>query len=213
MKRSAPLIIVAALLSASVALAGPAERLVEAGKVFPMLDKFYAAPIADRSELAVSYVVTHDGKPAPQVHLALMVDDRRTPIGIAPDGRVERLPSATELPRAQIAVEAPPGMKLAMRLDLETTIKPTTDVSPAECALAVHQANAAIRRAAGVLALVAPKVKAATFPGAGAGQAILGDGKSQPLPLIKGAPAFDPDAIPGARSIHLEHAPSKVSLE
>jgi hypothetical protein len=64
-----------------------------------------------------------------------------------------------------------------------------------------------------MMAMLAPKVKAATFIGAGSGVAVMADGKTVPLPLIKGAPAYDPEAVKGARTIRLAKMPSVVSLE
>jgi hypothetical protein len=155
-----------------------------------------------------------DGRPATDLHPVLIVGGKRTPIPIAADGRVERLPTAAELAaHAQIGLDAQPGMKFTNHLSLDTSIRPAQEIAAAECVQAMDQANAAIRRAAGVMAMLAPKVKAVTFVGAGSGVAVLADGKTAPLPLIKGAPAYDPAAIKNARTIKLTKAPTLVSLE
>ncbi len=207
---------VAALLLVLVAAfaARAQERLADAAKLFPMLDKFYATPVADRSALALHYVFVHDGKPATDVHFALVVNGKRTPMALSSTGQVERVPSAADLAaHAQVAIDAPPGVKFNVRLDMATSISPAREIGAAECQAAIDQANAAIRRAAGVMALMAPRVKAATFVGAGSGVAVTADGKTLPLPLIKGAPAYDPAAVPGARTLRLARTPSLVSLE
>jgi len=127
---------------------------------------------------------------------------------------VERLPTPAELAaKAQILVETPKGVKIGEQLSMDTTIKPSTEIDPAQCAGAIAQTSAAIARFAGVLAFAAPKIKACTFPGAPSGVAVLPDGKTQPLPLIKGAPAYDPTAIKGVKLIRLAKAPIVVSLE
>lgn len=203
------------LIAASVAGAALAqERLVDAAKVFPMLDKFYSVPAADRSKLVTAYsVMTKDGHPATGLHLALVTGGKRTPMPIAADGRVERLPTPAELAaHAEVATDGPKG-SFNIRLNLLTSIKPAQEISAADCALAVTQVNAAIQKAAGMMAMLAPKVKATTFPGAGSGMAVMADGKTVPLPLIKGAPAYDPEAIKNAKTIRLAKSPSAVSLE
>lgn len=209
MKRMLALALIAAAF-AGTAMAE--ERLIDAAKVFPMLDKLYAIPAADRSKIVAVYSIkAKDGHPAGP--LTLVVGGKRAPLPIAADGRVERLPSPAEMAaHAQVATEAPKGA-FSVGISLVTSIKPAQEISAAECALAVTQVNGAIQKAAGMMAMLAPKVKATTFPGAGSGVAVMADGKSVPLPLIKGAPAYDPDAIKGAKTIRLAKAPSVVSLE
>jgi len=215
MRRGSILAVALALVATLDAGAATAqERLVDADKIFALLDKFYAMPPADRSLLAVRYNIMRDGKPAPDLHAFLVVGGKRTPIPVAADGKVERLPTSAELAaHAQVAIDAPPTVKFSNRLSLDTAIPPAPEVNAATCAQAIAQANDAVRRAAGVMAMLAPKVKAATFVGAGSGVAVLADGKTLPLPLIGGAPAYDPDAIKGARTIRLARTPSLISLE
>ncbi|MFV4677348.1 hypothetical protein ACNJU9_21230, partial [Mycobacterium tuberculosis] len=115
----------------------------------------------------------------PEVHLALVVSGKRIPLPIAADGRVDRLPTLAELGQhAQIAIDAPPGLKFNSHLSLESAIKPALEINPADCATSIAQANAAIQHAAGVMAMLAPKVKAVSFPGAGSGVAVMPDGKT-----------------------------------
>jgi len=203
-----------ALIAASIAGGAMAEeRLIDAAKVFPMLDRLYATPAADRSKLLTVYSFTKDGHPATGLHLTLVSGGKRTPIPIAADGHAELLPSPADLAaHAQIATDAPKGA-FNVRMNVFTNIKPAQELSAADCALAVTQVNTAIQKAAGMMAMLAPKVKATTFPGAGSGMAVLADGKTVPLPLIKGAPAYDPDAIKGAKTIRLAKTPALVSLE
>ena len=212
-----------AFLIAAVALAAGApaiaqtpapERLVDATKVFPMLDKFYSAPPADRSHLAMHYSFTENGKPATSLHLTMVAGGKHTPLPILPDGRVERIPTAADMAEhAQIAIDAPKGAKFAAHMSADTAIRPALEVNAADCAKAIDQYNTQVRRQAGVMALVVPKAKACTFPGAGSGAAVMGDGKTQPLPIVKGMPAFEPEAMKGARTVRLAKAPTLVSLE
>jgi hypothetical protein len=207
------LVLAAALVLAAGAVRAE-ERLVDAEKVFPLLDKFYAMPPAERSLLVVRYNIMRDGKPPADLHVALVVAGRRTPVAVAADGRLERLPTPADFAaHAQVAIDAPAGSKFSNRLSLDTAIPAALEVSPSTCILAISQANAAVRHAVGVMAMLAPKVKAVTFVGAGSGVAVLADGRTVPLPLIAGAPAYDPDAIKGAKAIRLARTPSLISLE
>jgi len=209
-----PSLILAAVMALAAGAAVAQERLVDAGKVFALLDKFYAMPPADRSLLAVRYTVMRDGKPAPDLHAVLVVGGRRIPIPVAPDGTVGRLPTPAELAaHAEVAIDAPPAFKFASRLSLDTSIPPASELSAATCAQAIGEANAAVRRAAGVMAMLAPKIKAVTFVGAGSGVAVLADGRTVALPLIGAAPAYDPDAIKSAKTIRLARTPALISLE
>jgi hypothetical protein len=215
MKRFFAIALFAVAVSAPAFAQAPIEeRRVDAAKVFAMLDKFYAAPPAERSMLAMRYTITEDGKPPTHVRLTLVEGARRTPLPIRTDGKVERIPTAAELAgHAEVLVEAPKGSRLATRPDVDTTIRPGLEISAADCARAIDQFNAQVRRVAGVMAMVAPKAKACTFPGSGSGVAVMVDGKTQPLPLMRGAPALEPDALKGARSVRLANPPTMVSLE
>ncbi len=194
---------------------GLAEKTVDALKLFPMLEKFYAIPSADRSKLALGYAILNERKPSPDVHLTLVVGERRTPLALAPDGKLMRLPTSADLAaHAQVTVSAPHGAKLSSRLDLGSSIAPAQEISAADCTLAIAQANAAIRRVAGmVMSFMAPHISRAAFPGAGSGVAVAADGKTTPLPVVKGVPVYDPNAIKGAKTLRFTHAPSHVDFD
>ena len=212
MKRIAFTVLLAAV--AGSVLAQSTERMVDAAKVFPMLDKFYAAPPAERSLLTMRFSYTEEGRPATNLRLTLVQGAKRTPLPIRADGKVERIPTQAELAdHAQVAIEAPKGSKFAAHMSVDTAIRPTLEISAGDCAKAIDQYDAQVKRQAGILAMVVPKAKACTFPGAGSGVAVMGDGKNQPLPVIKGMPAFEPENARGAKLIRLARAPSVVSLE
>jgi hypothetical protein len=214
MKRPAALALLATLVATSV-LAQPIgpERLDEPRVAFYMIDKFYAVPAADRSELKLTYKVLHGVAPAPKVHLTLVVDGKRTPLPIAADGRVERLPTEADLAaHAMIALDVPRGY-ISIPVDLGAAMPPAREIDPARCALAIDQANGAIRRAFGMLAFIAPRVGAVTFPGAGSGVAVMADGKTRPLPLHNGAPTYVPGPFKEARTLRLARTPNAVVLE
>jgi hypothetical protein len=208
------LTILLSMLLASSVMAETVERLVDAAKVFPMLDKFLAIPPAERSRLILSYRVTQDGRPPADVHLNLIVEGRRTPLPIAATGQVERLPSAADFSaHAQVAVDAPKGAKLGTMLDLSAAIPSGQEITAADCALALIQGNAAIHRVAGVMAIMAPHLSAAAFLGAGSGVAVGADGQSRPLPLVKGQPVYDPAVLKDVKMLRLAKAPTRIDLQ
>lgn len=212
-RTAAPLALLAAVATPVLA-DPPVEKTLDAAKVFALLDKFYAAPPADRSLLALRYTVMENGAPASHVRFTLVAGGKRTPMPIGADGRVERLPTPAELnDHAQVALEAPKGTKLSIKMAVETTIRPAVEVSPGDCAKAINQYNNQVKRQAGILALAVSKAKACTFPGSGSGVAVMTDGKTQPLTVVKGMPAFEPEAARGAKTVRLAKAPTVVSLE
>ena len=190
------------------------ERLVDAAKVFPFLDKFLTLPTVERSRLSLGYIVRQDGKAPHDLKLALVDGARRTPVPVAADGRVVRLPTLAELQaKTQVAVQAPKGSKMGITMALEAAIAPSEEIAAADCKLAIDQANGAIKKVAGVFALAAPHIAKTTFHGASAGTAVWPDGHSQPLPVAKGTPSFDPTAMKGAKAVRLDHAPTRIELE
>lgn len=215
MKMRAPLLALALVAAtAAPALAETVEKTVEAGKAFPYLDKYYSLAPGERSLFVLRYNFRQDGKAPTDLKLSLGEGAKRAPIPLGADGKVERLPTAAELAaKTPLTITAPKGSKIGEQLNMDTSIKPAQEIEAAQCVAAIGQVNAAISRFAGLLTFAAPKIKACTFVGAGSGTAVMADGKTQPLPLIKGAPAYDPAAIKGAKTIRLAKTPTLVSME
>jgi len=69
-----------------------------------------------------------------------------------------------------------------------------------------------MKKIAGLLAMALPTPKAVLFIGVPSGEAELADGRRVALPLVKGAPSYDPAAIPNARRIHLPKVPAKLDI-
>ena len=59
---------------------------------------------------------------------------------------------------------------------------------------------------------LAPKIEQVLFAGVTAGTAVMADGKTTPLPLFKGMPAYDPAALPGVASLKFAKAPARAML-
>ena len=222
MKRA---ILAAALLFAAPAFAQTAappaapvmaEKTVDVLRVFPMLDRFLAIPIADRSKLALGYEVRQNGKTPSDVHLTLVEGDKHVPLLILRDGKVARVPTAGDLAaKAQVLVAAPKGAKLSIQLDFGTAIAPAQQISVADCDLAVVQANAAIKKAAGMVGgFLAPHVSRVSFPGAEGGVVLGADGRVlQLLPQIADVEVYEPGHIKGARTLRFTKPASAVKLD
>jgi hypothetical protein len=121
--------ILALTSSTAAAETGERERLVDAGKVFVMLDEFYALSPVERARLTLSYTLLHDGRPAVNARMCLVVNGRRTPVPIGPDGHVERLPTASDMAaHAQVAVDKPSGY-YHVDLDILPSLAPALEAS------------------------------------------------------------------------------------
>jgi hypothetical protein len=198
-----------------VANASIGDGVVAAERLFPELDHYYAVPAAERSKVALSYALTVDGKPPAGLRLVLEVGGRRTLLPLAGNGRIERVPSATDFAaHARIVVQGPPGRhNVEIEPNLQTSIAPAREISAADCALAVAQVKAASRKIMGLRGFFLSRVKAVTFPGAGSGVALLAGGRIVSLPRLNGVPAYDPAVIRSARSIRLARAPTFIDLQ
>jgi hypothetical protein len=140
----------------------------------------------------------------------------RTPVPFTRAGEVTELPSLAELKSGATFQTLGAPFQLAPELR-PTGIAPSTRVAPGDIVAALAQANAAIQKIAGVLAMAAPKMTAAYFPDAGGGQVVFAGGRAAPLPSTP-APNigpilyFEPAAWPGAQMVVLARAPSRILL-
>lgn len=205
------------LLAALIALGAAAPALAEDGKtvelkrVFPFLQAYLKIPPADRSRFTLSYYLRQDGKPfAGQVWI--IDDGQRTPVPIAPDGRIERLPTLAQLDGGRIHFDAPEKSKMGVSLEVQPLAPPAVEMSARELAAAVAQAAAGARKVAGVMSFAVPKLDQVSFPGAPSGEVIFADGRRAPLPMLKGAPVFEPAKTPGAATLRFPKAPMRVLI-
>lgn len=201
----------------SLALAGAAQaksKAFEAGKLFPYLDMYLGLPAAQRSRFEMIYAVSLIGAPIGALKVVLLgPGGARTPIPLAGDGRVLRLPTLAELKgKAQVELTAPDGAKLKLTMQMGAKVARAATLSAAELNAAIAQCDAAIKSKAGVLGFAAPKVKRVELRGAGSGQAIDAKGVAKPLPVVKGQPQFDPEQMPGTVSLKLARAPSGIYI-
>jgi len=137
----------------------------------------------------------------------------RTPLPLGADGKVLKLPTLAQLGDGKVEIGVDAATKINLTLGLEPVVAPATDLDARELAAAVAQAGPGMKKIAGVMAFALPAPKAVLFVGVPSGEAELADGRRVPLPLVKGAPAYDPAAIPNARRIHLPKVPQKLDID
>ena len=221
----------AAALMASIVLAAPAAGSATAQtkaasaaeakrapvkKAFPYLDAYLKIPAAERSRFALVYrLQSKNGGSPGAVRVYVHQGATRTELPVAADGQVLRLPTLAMLndKSATVSVDKPTPAPLGINMSLEATADPAAQMSAAEIAAAIDQANRGIKRAAGVVGFAVPSMGAAYFNLAGSGQVVLADGRRAALPVMgTGSPYFAPASWPGARTLVFAKAPTRVSL-
>lgn len=212
--RRAALTGLAALLP--LALAGEAmakSKAIEIGKLFPFLDLYLGIPAADRTRFTLAYFYKMEAG-GPMTMTLVAKDGTRTPLPLGPDGRVNRLPTLAEIKsKAMIELNAPDGSKFKGQMMMLAKVSPAATMSVTELNAAVTQCQAAIKAKAGLIGFAAPKIKRVVLHGAGSGTAIDAKGASRPLPVIAGAPSYDPELMPGMVTLKLARAPSRIELD
>ncbi|CAN5116467.1 hypothetical protein BH10PSE3_BH10PSE3_33760 [soil metagenome] len=214
MKRRAILAgLTAALILTSAAFAD-AGKTVPATKIFPFLDAMLKVPAAERARIKVTYALRRDGKPVSGIKATLVeASGARAPLPIDGDGRFERLPSLAQLQgKAQVAFDVPADTKFGVAMLLDPTLKPASEYDVRELDATVTESNAAIRKAAGAMALMAPQMTGLAFKGATSGQAIFPNGSTQPLPTDGGAVVYRLGQYKGAARVRLTKTPSVVDF-
>lgn len=214
-RRAGLAMVVGALAAGGVAAQEKAAAPPPLKSVFKYLDAYLKIPAADRDKFTLAYYMRAPGGggPPPGVRLYAVSGGQRTPLSVAANGRVEHPSLAMLNSKATFAVDKPsPNVKLNFNMALEPTARPATQMNAAELASAVDQSNRGIRKAAGVIGLVAPKMASVRGVGGGSGEVVLADGKRAPLPVIGGAPTFMPASFPGARTVVFATTPSRLEL-
>ena len=203
-----------AALAAGPALAADPGEPIPAKKLFPYLDLYLGIPAADRSRFVMAYYLRRDGKPATGVSLTLIsAGGARSPIPVGSDGRLLKTPSPADLKDGKIAlVKTDPASKFQLSMELQPTARVADAVPAADFAAAIVQCRTAIKAKAGVIGFAAPKIEQVVFAGVTSGTAVMADGRTAPLPLYKGMPAYDPVALPGVASLKFPKAPGRALL-
>jgi hypothetical protein len=182
---------------------------------FPYLDKFLALPVAERSHLNLTYKMVAKAGGFGGVRIFLISPTgQKSPLNLGSTGHIEPLPSLSMLKGDyQLLVERPDTTKLGIAMDLLPAFALTSEVSPRDPIIAITQANAAIRKVAGPAGLILPKLKQVVFKGSVSGMILQASGSASPMPLLQGAPSFEPQRNPTASQIKLTKAPSALEFE
>lgn len=217
--RSVAVLLGGAALAASVAATStpaqpaPARKPpVPAAKLFPYLDRYLKLPAAERTLFAPAYLLLRDHKPARDLKVWLVDGATREPIPIGADGRMERLPTLAQLASAKVDIDVPAATRLGLTLTFAATLRPAAEMSAADLTRAIRQADAGAHKAAGMMAMMLPKLDRANFPGAGGGQAVGAGGAATPLPS-GAAPYADLALLAKATTVKLSRAPSFVQID
>lgn len=203
-----------AALAAGPVLAADGPKTIPAKKLFPFLDLYLGIPPADRSRFVLAYYLRSNGKPATGVVVTLIgASGARATIPVGPDGRLLKTPSIADLKGGQISIaRSDPAAKFQLTMEMQAVARMAEALPAAELAAAVAQCRAAIKARAGVIGFAAPKIEQVAFAGVTGGSALFADGRTAPLPLYKGMPAYDPAALAGAVSLTFPRAPSRALL-
>ncbi|MFT4254085.1 MAG: hypothetical protein QM608_16580, partial [Caulobacter sp.] len=158
------------------------------------------------------YGLTRDGKPAAGLKATLVeASGARTPLPINAEGRIERLPTLAQLQGgAKVEFDAPADAKFGSTLIIEPVLKPAAEYDAGELKTVLESTNAVIGKAAGPMAMLAPKMTGFSFPGATGGVVIGSDGRTQALPLAGKTPIYRLSDFKGAARIRLSGAPSQA---
>jgi hypothetical protein len=191
-----------------------AGKTVPATKIFPFLEAMLKVPPAERARIKVTYALRHEGKPAKGVKATLVeAGGARTPLPIDGEGRFERVPNLAQLQaKAEVAFDVPAGTKFGVAMLLDPTLKPASEYDVRELEATVIESNAAIRKAAGAMALMAPQMTGLAFKDATSGQVLFPNGSTQPLPIDDGAVVFRLGQYKGATRVRLARTPSVVDF-
>ena len=196
---------------AAVAFAGPAlalDRLVDPKKVFPYLDAYLRIPPAKRSQFTVAYRLVKDRPTG----LWLVEGQQRTPIPLAADGKMLRLPTAGQLEHAQLLISGPDKAKYGVNLNIEPLATPAQEMDAATLHAAVTQGAEGMKGAAGAIGFMVPRLKGVMFMGVASGEAVFADGRRTPLPMQKDAPFYEPAKLPGVKTLRFPKAPTRMEL-
>jgi len=211
-----PVVALVLLLAGAPAAALSAPRTVEStvDKLFPYLDAYLTLPAVERSGFVLSYrLLQHDSHRPATARVTLMRGAEPVLLPVAADGRFLLQPALADIrARLKVILEKPDEAKLTESLDILSTQSLRGDYAATDFNVGLTQANAAVRKAAGVFSLAAPHFSRVVFVGAGSGEMIDASGHAQPLPVSRTGPAFDPQVATSARSIRLARPPERIEF-
>jgi hypothetical protein len=203
-------LITSAVLALATMAAAPPEKSVPTSKAFPYLENYLKMPVTSRSRFTLGYFLTIGGKPATNVKVWLVDGAKRTPMPIGAEGVVLRTPNLGELERnATVVLDMSPDTKVGLQMAIEPLVPKSTEMDAQALSLATVQADAAVRKAAGVLGFAAPHLTRVYFQGGGpVAEAVFPDGHAVKLRAMKTFVFYDLDAEHGAKVIRFSKTPT-----
>jgi len=204
---------------AAPAAAQMTQKEVSAEQAFPFLSKFLALPVSERDEISLAYVLKIKGG-LQGASITLRHNGQSQRLNIQPDGRITPLPTLTQLRGGATVLVNGPAKGVAMRVRVYATEPSARTMPVAPLARAVQQADAAMRKVGGVLAMTQPKPDRLYFVGAGNARVTMADGSQKTLPRSPrddaypaGTPYLVPADYPGAVSLSFDAAPSRIGID
>lgn len=209
--------LVSSPLMAQTTTNGVTTQEAAASDAFPGLKGFLNLPAADRSQINLYYAVRIKRADPAAVKITLTHNGQIQPLHVAADGRITPLPTREQLNGgAKIKISGPASGSYAMKLHVFSTQPNGKAYDANGLTTGIRQANAAMSKIAGPLALMLPKLDRVYFVGGGNGEAEFAGGQKKPLPKTTssgeypaGTPYFVPSQMNGATRLHFS---STVSL-
>lgn len=172
-------------------VAGPLPRF------FPHLESYLDIPDAERSHFRMAYVVSSaDGIPPEDIRMWYEHDGETRQFALDATGRITRLPGLPALDaEPDVWINQPAGGGFSLSMQFEYSGPGATEFSRDALAMSVEQANRAIRSAAGVAALFAPRMESVVFVFDGAAPeawAVDQNGERSPLTVQENRAFFRP---------------------
>lgn len=172
-------------------VAGPLPRF------FPHLESYLDIPDAERSHFRMAYVVSSaEGIPPEDIRMWYEHDGETRQFALDATGRITRLPGLPALDaEPDVWINQPAGGGFSLSMQFEYSGPGDTGFSRDALAMSVEQANRAIRSAAGVAALFAPRMESVVFVFDGAAPeawAVDRDGERAPLTVQENRAFFRP---------------------
>ncbi len=196
---------------------GVTTQEAAASDAFPGLKGFLNLPAADRSQINLYYAARIKRADPAAVKITLTHNGQSQPLHVAADGRITPLPTREQLNGgAKITISGPASGSYAMKLHVFSTQPNGKTYDANGLTTGIKQANSAMGKIAGALALMLPKLDRVYFVGGGNGEAEFANGQKKPLPKTTssgeypaGTPYFVPAQMAGATRLHFS---STVSL-
>ncbi len=192
-----------------------------ASDAFPGLKGFLNLPAAERSQINLYYAARIKRADPSAVKITLTHNGQSQPLHVGADGRITPLPTREQLNGgAKIKISGPASGSYAMKLHVFSTQPNGKTYDAPALATGIKQANSAMGKIAGALALMLPKLDRVYFVSGGTGEVEFANGQKKPLPKTTsageypaGTPYFVPSQMTGATKLHFSNTVSMAHYD